>query len=84
MILIIKCYFAVPVVKGLKFVRAEVTSFPVTLCVVLRLRKEYLYLSRHGNKVTASELDKNVTFRSSRLSKREYFTLQVESLSYTY
>lgn len=64
--------------QALKFVQVNVTSLPVTLGVVLSPRIDYLHLSRRGETViTESKLDRNITFRSSRLKKREYFTLQV-------
>jgi len=60
-----------------KLVEAEVTSLPASLIVVSGLRKDFLHLPRRGHVTVFSELDKNLSFHSSSLDKREYFTLQV-------
>jgi len=60
-----------------KLVEAEVTSLPASLIVVSGLCKDFLHLPRRGHVTIVSELDKNLTFRSAPLDKRQYFTLQV-------
>jgi len=62
-----------------KLVQAEVTSLPVSLIVVSGLRKDFLHLPRRGHVTVFSELDKNLSFHSPPLDKREHFTLQVRA-----
>jgi len=60
-----------------KLVEAEVTSLPASLMVISGLRKDFLHLPKRGHVTVVSELDKNLSFQSPPLDKREYFTLQV-------
>jgi len=56
-----------------------VTSFPVWLIVVSGLRKDFLHLPRRGHVTIFSALDKNLSFYSPPLVRREFFTLQVRA-----
>jgi len=60
-----------------KLVQAEVTSLPALLAVVSGLRRDFLHLPRRGHVTVFSALDKNLSFQSPPLARREYFTTQV-------